>query len=527
MVHWSEKLAQRVLDEFPNETRYTCASGISPSGIVHAGNFRDLITSEAVFRSLNAVGANARLLLSWDDFDRLRKVPQGMPGTVSQYIGMPLSDIPDPWGEFKSYAVRYESIFESTIKQLGIEPEIVRQSEKYRAGTYDSMIQLCLRKRLEMARLMARFKSQGMAEDEIEHYFPITLYSRFTGKDNTRILDYDGETKVTYRCKDTEKTDTIDITKDRRVKLAWKIDWPMRWVMEHVSFEPGGRDHASSGGGSYEVSKEVSLEIFGRKAPIFQGYDFIGIRGMHEKMSSSKGKVVTVEDLLEIYEPEMIRWLYLRTNPEQEFKFAFDQEVFRMYNEFDEFVRHALSSAEPNDKHFLSLVTADKKFQPQPNPAPFRQIAGYGQIADIQPGKLDEILSEDRLKYSPDSVDSRLKRSRTWLERYNPETVTRLKTSKDKDYLKRLTDDQKNQVQALYNFLSCNENPSVGALESWLYDIPKSAGLNDSENKKRQRDFFKVLYSLMFGTETGPRLPTFLWATDRQKVLDLLDVKEN
>ena len=29
------------------------------------------------------------------------------------------------------------------------------------------------------------------------------------------------------------------------MKLNWKIDWPMRWMIEDVIFEPGGRDHSS------------------------------------------------------------------------------------------------------------------------------------------------------------------------------------------------------------------------------------------------------------------------------------------
>jgi lysyl-tRNA synthetase, class I len=526
-MHWSEKIARRVTEEFPRERCYTCASGISPSGVVHAGNFRDLITSEAVFRSLENLGMNARLLLSLDDFDRLRKVPQGIPESFSKYLGMPLSDIPDPFGEFQSYALRYEVEFENSIKKLGIKPHIVKQSEKYRAGDYDDMIRLCLTRRIEIASIMARFKSQGMSEEDINRYFPITLYSRFTGKDNTEILSFDGDSRVTYRCRDTSKEDAIDFTKDRRIKLVWKIDWPMRWSKEGVNFEPGGRDHASAGGGSYEVSQVISRDIFQKNPPIFQGYEFVGIRGIDEKMSSSKGKVVTINDLLGIYEPAMVRWLYLRTNPEQEFKFAFDQEVFRMYHEFDEFARLLLSSADPEHKYLSNLVTAGETFPLLANPVPFRQIAGYGQIADFESGKLEEILARDRETYDPRSVESRLDKSRVWLEKYNPGTITRLRSSKDLEYVQGLTEEQKLQIRNLTYFLKENFDPTIEVLEKVLYGIPKSDGLGDSDNKKRQRDFFKILYGLLFGTETGPRLPVFLWATKRNKILDLIDLGEN
>ena len=43
------------------------------------------------------------------------------------------------------------------------------------------------------------------------------------------------------------------------MKLNWKIDWPMRWMIEDVIFEPGGRDHSSETG-SYNVSKRNCKE---------------------------------------------------------------------------------------------------------------------------------------------------------------------------------------------------------------------------------------------------------------------------
>ena len=51
------------------------------------------------------------------------------------------------------------------------------------------------------------------------------------------------------------------------MKLNWKIDWPMRWMIEDVIFEPGGRDHSSETG-SYNVSKEIARKIFNREAPL-------------------------------------------------------------------------------------------------------------------------------------------------------------------------------------------------------------------------------------------------------------------
>ena len=46
---------------------YVCAAGISPSGAVHIGNFRDIATSYYVVRALQKLGKKARLLFSWDE----------------------------------------------------------------------------------------------------------------------------------------------------------------------------------------------------------------------------------------------------------------------------------------------------------------------------------------------------------------------------------------------------------------------------------------------------------------------------
>lgn len=70
-----------------------CASGISPSGSVHIGNFREIITTYFVVRALQKLGKNTRFIFSWDDFDRFRKVPKNIDSSYEKYIGMPYSEI--------------------------------------------------------------------------------------------------------------------------------------------------------------------------------------------------------------------------------------------------------------------------------------------------------------------------------------------------------------------------------------------------------------------------------------------------
>ena len=48
--------------------------------------------------------------------------------------------------------------------------------------------------------------------------------------------------------------------------------------------------------------------------------------------------------------------------------------------------------------------------------------------------------------------------------------------------------------------------------------------LTDKEQGARQRRFFQVVYNLVFGTDRGPRLGTFLAAVPRERYERLLTV---
>ena len=74
-MHWSDRIAEQIIRRNPDKEEYVCAAGISPSGSIHIGNFRDIATSLFVMKALHRKGKKAKLLFSWDEFDRMRKVP--------------------------------------------------------------------------------------------------------------------------------------------------------------------------------------------------------------------------------------------------------------------------------------------------------------------------------------------------------------------------------------------------------------------------------------------------------------------
>ncbi|MDD3302099.1 MAG: lysine--tRNA ligase [Candidatus Gracilibacteria bacterium] len=527
-LNWGEQVADLIISQYPNKDTYTLSAGISPSGIVHFGNFRDVMTSLSVLESLKQKGKKVRFIFSWDNFDRFRKVPKGVDESFKQYIGMPLTSVPDPLGELNSYAERYQKDFEESMKDLGIDLEFKYQTEEYKNGTYDELIKKAMDKRDEIAKILLGFMSEkaktekGIDEQEyIINFYPITIYSRFTNKDNTKILSIEG-TNITYKCLETGKIDTIDYTKDRLVKLNWKVDWPMRWNYEGVIFEPGGKDHASPGG-SYDVSSVISKKIFDNPSPYFVGYEFIGIQGIDGKMSGSAGNALSVKQLLEIYDPLLLKWLYLKKTPSQVFNLAFDSEIYRQYEEFDNFIKKVHKGEDLSEIDIKLSKDLGLDSIKDYNPIPFRQLVAFGQIAQWDEKKLKELLNKVGFNYDDNSIKSRLNKGKNWLEKYNKNESISLHEEINTKYIETMDKEQIHNIKLLFEGL--NRNLTLDELNTLIYSIPKKEGLSQKENNKLQKTFFVDVYNLLIGKNSGPRLSTFIYMLDRKKVLNLLNIK--
>ena len=137
-VHWADQTADRIIAQKgrSGKPHFTCASGISPSGTIHIGNFREIISVDLVVRALRDAGEKVRFIYSWDDFDVFRKVPANMPKRemFEGYLRWPITEVPDPYGDVESYARHNEIELESTLPAVGIEPEYLYQAARYRAS---------------------------------------------------------------------------------------------------------------------------------------------------------------------------------------------------------------------------------------------------------------------------------------------------------------------------------------------------------------------------------------------------------
>jgi lysyl-tRNA synthetase class 1 len=536
-LHWTERVADAV-ETIVAETRgpgaaIVCQSGISPSGPIHLGNMREIISVHLVSEALRARGRGVTHIHSWDDFDRLRKIPAGAPESMAQYIGRPLSDVPDPWGEFDSYASRFISEFEQAMDRLCIHPRYVRESAAYRSGVYNERIKQAIEKRLEIFDILAEYQSEERAERPADErraeYYPFRVYCQSCGKDTTRITAYDNGL-ITYSCSSCANQSSFNLDKEVPGKLVWKVDWPMRWSFEGVDFEPGGEDH-SSPGGSLSVGRKIVSRIFGGRAPYYVGYAFVGMAG-RSKISSSEGTTATPAAGLEIFEPAVLRWLYVRRNISQSLTIDFGKGVQRTYDEWDAFVaRVSQNTASRLDQVVFdrSVKTSSCAVSYSKAPVSFRLLSSS---ADITQGNREQILRivNQHLDESPVAeadLEPRLSCAIHWAREYLPEEDhTRIAESFNATAYEKLSPDQKEGVRLLSEKLY--DNWTLQGLTGLIYGIPKLLlGLPMDAPptpalKEAQRSFFVAIYSLICDRETGPRLPTLFLAIGKDRVHQLL-----
>ncbi|KKD04123.1 lysine--tRNA ligase [Streptomyces sp. WM6386] len=566
---WVSRFADEVIEESERRAPgkpVVVASGLSPSGPIHLGNLREVMTPHLVADEIRRRGLQVRHLISWDDYDRYRKVPAGIAGvdeSWAEHIGKPLTSVPAPKGSsYPNWAEHFKAAMVEALAELGVAFDGISQTAQYTSGVYREQILHAMKHRGDIDAILDQYrtkkappkKQQQKPLDEAEleaaegsgaadeddgssgsaGYFPYKPYCGNCEKDLTTVTAYDDDsTELTYTCDVCGFSETVRLNEFNRGKLVWKVDWPMRWAYEGVVFEPSGVDH-SSPGSSFQVGGQI-VGIFGGQQPIGPMYAFVGISGM-AKMSSSKGGVPTPGDALQIMEPQLLRWLYARRRPNQSFKIAFDQEIQRLYDEWDKLdAKVADGSALPADiaAHTRAVRTAGGELPRTARPLPYRTLAS---VADITAGHADQalrILSEldpSNPLGSLDEARPRYDKAEAWINTHVPaDQRTIVRDEPDTELLKSLDEASTESLRLLADGLA--EHWSLDGLTHLVYGVPKvQAGFPadatpkelPAEIKTAQRTFFALLYHLLVGRDTGPRLPTLLLAVGQERVRTLL-----
>jgi lysyl-tRNA synthetase class 1 len=526
--HWADQAAAKTLAAHPDAQRITVAAGITPSGVVHVGNFREVMTVDLVYRALRDRGAEVRFIYSWDDFDVFRKVPADLPKRelLTTHLGRSIVDVPDPWDQHDSYASHHIAQFERSLEPLGIKPEFIRQSAQYRKGTYAVGIQKALQGAAKIREILNRVREQTTAHSRVEdEWLPLSGFCDECGRDKLkfRVLD---EWRVHYNCERCGHERDVDLREGGNLKLPWRIDWPMRWAHEGVCFEPGGKDH-STAGGSYDTAKDIVREIYGYRAPEYVGYDFVRIKGSAGKISSSKGGVITVADCLEVYEPEVLRWIFVSYRPNTEFQISFDVDVIALYEGYDRLRRVAYGLEEAKDEgkklaaqRTLQLASVDHHRVGAGEAMPF--IPGFrhlSMILQIFEGNIAQTVNHYKqaglIKSEAEATHcaARARCVKNWLEKFAPEEFLFLirKTAKTRA----LTADEATCLRRIVGVLQSNAELDEDGLVPTMKTLTEGTALDN-------KSFLPVVYDLIIDRDKGPKLTTLITAMGIPRALELL-----
>ncbi|WP_048150277.1 lysine--tRNA ligase [Methanolacinia paynteri] len=493
-IHWADVIAAEVRQDIPHRI----ATGITPSGPIHIGNMREVLTGDIVYKAMQERGLEVELMYNADEFDPLRKVYPFLPEEYSKYIGMPICDIPCPCGKHKSYAEHFLEPFLNSLEELDVKPKVLRSSELYRSGMFTEEIKTALENAPKIKEILETVSGRQLPDNWVPFY---PICSSCGTISNAELLEHDPEKHlVRYRCGCGDEG-VCDYSKGEG-KLVWRVDWPMRWKALGVTIEPFGKDHAAAGG-SYDTGKKIVEEIFGGSAPFPVPYEWISLKGKGA-MASSTGVAITIDSMLEIVPPDVLRYLIVKTKPEKAITFDPGMGLLSLIDEYSKIAE----KGEGREYEFskISSVATD---------IPFRHLVTVVQTARNE-NDIFEILERSGYNVTNrDAVIRRVHRAEKWVEKYAPDMVKFTVAKELPPECAELSDGQKKAVSNLIEKYSALSTWNAEDLHNEVYEAAEGAGIDSKE-------LFTAIYISILGKQRGPRAGWFLEALGRDFVIERL-----
>lgn len=407
ITHWADVVADEAAAK---NQKNVISTGITPSGHIHIGNMREVLTADAVYCALKDKGEDPEFYYIADNYDPLRKVyPFLKEEEYAQHVGKPISEIPCPCGFHKSYADHFLEPFIAAMETLGIRPRILKTDELYKAGKFVGAIQTALKNRDQIAQILEEVSGKEVQAD----WSPFNPICEGCGRINSAtVTGFDeAEETVSYTCSACGTSGNVSMAGGG--KLTWRVEWPAKWKILGVTAEPFGKDHASSGG-SYDSGIRISREIFQHEPPLPIVYEWIML-GEKGAMSSSSGVVVSISDMLDVVPPEALRFLIMKTRPEKHIKFDPGQPLLNLVDEYER-----LRDKEEPSLFEERIVRLSQSQDVKQSKIPFKQMVTIYQVAGGDLEKIDAIAKRSGFDEDPEMINRMALHVGLWLDRYAP-----------------------------------------------------------------------------------------------------------
>lgn len=508
--YWADKTALDIVKNRGN--KHLIATGITPSGPIHLGNIREVLTADAVRRSLDKAGAETELIYIADTADPLRRVYPFLPQDFQKYVGMPLYRIPCPDGCCENYADHFLKPFLEACRKLGVDLKAYKAHELYEKGVFTDVVSKALNNKEKIAEIIASQTGRKLLQDWVPFNVECESCQRVT-EAKIKRMDTSAHT-VDYTC-GCGYSGTVDYSRGRG-KLPWRVDWPARWRVLGVTVEPFGKDHATAGG-SYDTGSIIAKEVFHYPPPYPILYEWIYWKGKGA-MASSTGVAISIQDMLEIMSPEAVRFLVLSVKPEKHIDFDPENGLLKLLEEYQELEKKYFKSKEelqPYETRAYETSQAALSVPDQvPLNIPFLHIVIAAQIAEYKLDRAIEVLERSGYRVSG-SEKAVLKKylhfANDWLTTFAPEVFKFKVQEKLPPEAELLTKEERRFLAELANSFKTLEW-DAGVVHSTIHEIGKELGLS-------ARKSFQATYICLLGRKSGPRAGWFITSLDRDFVV--------
>ena len=502
-MHWADVIAEKLLR---TGKKHVISSGITPSGPIHLGSMREILTADAIVKAVNDKGGDAKLIYIADNADPLRKVYPFLDSKIyGEYVGMPLAEIPSPDGN-GSYDQYFLKPFFESLETVGVFPNVVENYNSYKAGNFAECTKSFVDNREKTRKILEKISGRQLPKK----WFPWTFLDNDGALTDGEVLNVEWP-NVTFLNKKGERV-TNDMSKGEG-KLPWRLDWPAKWKILNVTFEAFGKDHATKGG-SYDTGKELSEKILDSKTPLDMVYEWIHLKGKGA-MHSSTGLVISAEDMLTMAPPEVIRWIVMKPQPNRHIDFDPGLGLLNMVDRYDKTEQDYHEGVlDDNEKRAFELSQIGKVSKEKPNILPYKHLVTLTQSKT----NLNEIIealerSGEVKDIDENKLENRVKCIKQWIQNYAPESVV-FEIQKEKPEIK--FDDLQNKcVKLLIEKMKVVEWSPEGIHNSF-YELQE-------KNEIPAKNFFKIMYNVLLNKDRGPRLGFFLATMSKDFIIERLE----
>jgi len=511
---WLDKVASEILDREKrlgrNAEILRVESGLGASGIPHIGNYSDAARAYGVKLALETMGARAELIAFSDDKDGLRKVPAGLPKTLSKYIGFPVSSIPDPFGCHDSYGVHMSGLLLDALDKTGIMYRSISGTQAYKDGLFNQQIDKILTNAVRVGEIISETLGQEKYT-EVLPYFPVCencgrIYT-------TRALEYVRERHVVrYSCDGMElRGETLNGCGHKGEvdvfsgdgKLSWKVEFAARWSALKINYEAYGKELIDS----VKANDRIMEEILHEPPPYHTRYEhFLDKTGA--KVSKSVGNVLAPQLWLRYAPPQTLLLLMYKRSVGS--RAIWVKDIPTYIAELDELEDVYFGRREVKDPRELARLRGLYEYvwglSPPKSPSVHVPHNLLVYLVKVAPKSREKEFVLEKLRgygYHFDPEDrrfqERLEHAANWAKEVETIATNTIQ----------IQPAERDAMLELAGIINASDDENY--LQNAIFTVARKHNLQTGA-------LFKALYRVLIGSDSGPRLGPYILAMGRENV---------